>query len=63
MGSTASTLSARLFALSLFILPLFCLLGQSGGVQAGVKGYILPQYREKDGQLEYVIYGQRVRYD
>ena len=57
MGSTASTLSARLFALSLFILPLFCLLGQSGGVQAGVKGYILPQYREKDGQLGYVIYG------
>ena len=60
MGSAASTLFARLLTLILFLLPLLCLYGQSGSkVQAGVKNYVLPQYREKDGRLQYIIYGDR----
>lgn len=61
MGSTASALSARLYTLILlfFLTAAVCVNAQSEGMQASVENYILPQYREKDHRLDYVIYGAK----
>ena len=62
MGSTASALSARLYTLTVFLFILTFVghvSAQSDGMQASVDNYILPQYREKDNRLDYVIFGAK----
>ena len=62
MGSTASALSARLYTLTVFLFILTLtghVCAQSDGMQASVDNYILPQYREKDNRLDYVIFGAK----
>ena len=62
MGSTASALSARLYTLTVFLFILTFIghvSAQSDGMQASVDNYILPQYREKDNRLDYVIFGAK----
>ena len=55
MGRITGTLSGLI--LLLFLWAAFPCLGEEAGMHAKIRTFVMPQYREKDERLQFIVYG------